>query len=212
MENKDTKDNNTKAIEGEALGDIDNKAKFEDYVRWYSLPINEKISVFGCKNEVQFREKYNIGQTSLWRWKNKDDFKDAVRQIRFEWGRKHTPNVFSGWLKSCLKGNPQSIELWLAYFEGWDRKTALENKAQEFTNDDLMKLIEVLPEEKQQKFYDTVNTIIIAARDERDKQDAESQRAGRGSEAGESGFENQEATDQNQEGSTIRLGAGQVDK
>lgn len=142
--------------------------KYMEYVRWFALPVNAKIDETGCKNEVQFALKYGVARSTIWKWKNSEDFMERIKQMRFTWGKESTPNVFAGWLNSCMKGNPYSIELWLAYFEQWDKKNVIENRVPEFTNDDLLTLIKILPKDKQQKFYDTVNQIIITAREERE--------------------------------------------
>lgn len=143
--------------------------KYLEFVHWFALPINAKIDEHGCKTQAQFAQKYEISSITLSRWKKRDDFKNRVEAKRFDWGKENTGNVFAGWLNACMKGNPYAIELWLNYFENWNKKQVLENRVPEFTNDDLLKLIEVLPKKDQQNFYDTVNQIILRARDERER-------------------------------------------
>ena len=136
--------------------------EYFDFVQWFALPMNEREDEFGCKTQKQFAAKYDLAPDTLVDWKKRDDFDKRIQKIRNDWGREHTGSVFAGWRNSCVKGNPYSIELWLSYFLKWD-KTQIVKQVQEFTKEDLLTLIKVLPEKKQQQFYDTVNKIIIEA-------------------------------------------------
>jgi len=137
-------------------------SEYFKFIQWFALPMNEREEIYGCKTQAQFAMKYDVHPDTLSDWKKRDDFDKRIQKIRDDWGREHTGSVFAGWRNSCVKGNPYSIELWLSYFLGWD-KTQIVKQVQEFTKEDLLTLIKVLPENKQQQFYDTVNKIIIEA-------------------------------------------------
>lgn len=137
---------------------------YNEFIQWFSLPANERIEEYGCKRQKDFAEKFDVSKDTLSLWKKREDFGVRVGKIRNKWGLKHTGSVFAGWRNSCLKGNPYAIELWLSYFLGWD-KTQIVKQVQEFTQEDLLTLIKVLPKHKQQYFYDTVNKIIFEAKE-----------------------------------------------
>ena len=135
---------------------------FNEFIQFYALPTNERVDIFGCKTQKQFAEKYDIHRSTLSEWLKRKEFLNEIKKLRNEWGKSETSNVFAGWRNACIKGNPHAIELWLAYFLGWNKEQVVK-QVQEFTKNDLVSLIKVLPKEKQQVFFDTVNQLIVEA-------------------------------------------------
>lgn len=136
---------------------------YNDYIEFYALPANERADVFGCKTQQQFAAKYDVHRSTLTGWGKRREFITKIKEKRDDWGKAETGNVFAGWRNSCIKGNPHAIELWLAYFLDWNKEQVIKH-VQEFTKEDLVHLVKVLPDGDQQKFYDTINTIISKAR------------------------------------------------
>lgn len=162
------------------------KEVFNEFVEFYALPINERVEVFGCKTQKQFAEKYGVDKSTLSEWTKRKDFNTKIKETISDWGRAETSNVFAGWRNSCIRGNPHAIELWLAYFMGWNKEQVVKH-VQEFTKEDLVSLIKVLPKEKQQKFYDTVNAIIESAQKIREQRRSSEESMGEQNEHGDSG-------------------------
>lgn len=160
-----------------------NKAIYEDFKLWYALPKNERVDVFGAENQTQFAEKYDISANTLSSWTKREDFIKAVQDKRNEWGKAETGNVFAGWRNACIKGNPYAIELWLAYFLGWNKEQIIKN-VQEFTEDDLFTLIKTLPENEQKEFYNQITGLLVKARQNRIASETENSDEPKGSVSG----------------------------
>lgn len=73
-----------------------------------------------------------------------------------------TPDVLEGLYNRCVKyGMATDVELWLAYVEGWNKKQVLEHMAEvKLGKDDIRTLVDLLPEEDQKHFYNTLTDLI----------------------------------------------------
>ena len=89
---------------------------FNEFIQFYALPTNERVEIFGCKTQKQFAEKYDVNKGTLSEWAKHKELKAKIKELRNEWGKAETSNVFAGWRNACIKGNPYAIELWLSYF------------------------------------------------------------------------------------------------
>lgn len=141
---------------------------YKEFLEWYSSNLDVRSKEFGCKTMSEFAKKYDIHRTTLYNWSRSPEFLGHVTQTRQREAEERMAGVTDGWYKGCLKGDARCIELWLSYFYGWDKKQVIQ-KIPEFTQDDIITLISVLPQEDQEKFYDTINSIIIKARRTREE-------------------------------------------
>lgn len=137
---------------------------YERYIEWYVLPDSLKKET-GILNDVQFAEAHGVNRNTLRRWRQRPEFiREANTQLR-EYGTNNMGRVLDGWGKAVDAGNTRAIELWLAYFLGWDKKHIIEQRQQySFTVDDLRAIVAELPQELQDEFYGNITRILTAAR------------------------------------------------
>ena len=140
------------------------KDAYEAFIDWVILTPDEKAT-HEIKSQKDFAEQYKVDEKTIVNWKKRDDFRsrkaDAMRLRLAD----HTPDVMQALLKRIKKyGMGYEVELWLAYVEGWDKKTILEHKGNvEFGDDDIRALLAYLPKKERKTFYDTLTKLLTKA-------------------------------------------------
>jgi len=125
----------------------------EEFLFWFAMPASERGKM-GAETLIEFAEQHKVHRNTLTRWKDSQEFQGRVQALRRKWGSEMTAFVFDGWKLACMKGNPHAIELWLSYFEGWDKKHIVtQRKVIEVTPNDIRTLINELPTERQRHYY-----------------------------------------------------------
>lgn len=129
------------------------------------IPYDEKTRKYTAKpTSTRFAEKYDVHINTLTNWKQRKDFNTAVNQKRNLWGLEKVPNVMAALYQRCLRyGMAHDVELFLAYYERWDRKAAIANPPVSFTPDDIRSIIDVLPEDRQEYFHGLITNAIAEA-------------------------------------------------
>lgn len=126
---------------------------YEEFIFWSALPASERQKT-GAETLLEFAAQNGVHRNTLGLWKQRQDYQDRVDSLRKQWGREMTAYVFDGWKLACMKGSAQAIELWLSYFEGFNKKQVIEQHVKvEVTADDIRNLINELPREEQKEFY-----------------------------------------------------------
>lgn len=121
--------------------------------------------------QQDFAKLHNVEQSTLSRWKSREDYEAArMTKMKDKLSGK-TPEVIDALFKRITKyGMGYEVELWLAYVEGWDKKKVLELTGKvEFGDGDIRALIQHLPKTKQKIFYDTITKLLIEAETSRTK-------------------------------------------
>lgn len=133
-----------------------------DKCEFLGIPFNaEKKQYAERPQQKHFAKKFGISEKSLSTWKHSEDFDKAVRRVRTNWGKEKTPDVLAALYRRCVThGNAYDVELWLAYFEGWDRKQVAPQRMESFTADDLRMIISTLPQDKQDEWYVKIGELI----------------------------------------------------
>jgi hypothetical protein len=140
--------------------------EYEQFIEFYALPDEERKKL-GYESVSDWCTKNNVHRNTITRWKARQDFKQQVYSRRLDWGNDRMSEVFSSLYKSCVKGNVQAIELWLSYFEGWDKKQVADNpRAESFTQDDIRALLSVLPKERQDFYKSIIRDIVVETQKE----------------------------------------------
>lgn len=138
-----------------------------DKARILNIPFNEKTGRFEQNPSAElFAKKYGLAPSTLYRWKQRPEFRRARQVVNKKWGQELTPNVMASLYRRCMKyGQHEDVELWLAYFEGWDKKKVLQIKHRHeiFDMKDIRALLAYLPLSEQQDFYATIARIIERA-------------------------------------------------
>ena len=98
------------------------------------------------------------------------DFGELKREAQILKLQIDTSDVLTGLKKRCIKyGMAYDVELFLLYVEKWDRKHVLEILGEiKLGDNDIRTLVDLLPEDKQQKFYVTLTDLIAEAKSVRD--------------------------------------------
>lgn len=146
---------------------------FDKYIEWSSLPALERAEMLGiAKNPVtgkytrlatnsDFADKFGVHRNTLGNWRQKSDFIDAVRERIHQRNDARTPDVLDALYRRCIKfGMANDVELWLAYTQGWSRQTKIKI-IERFADDDLRRIINALPQEKQREFYLHLNQLYF---------------------------------------------------
>lgn len=111
-----------------------------------------------------FAKKFGVHRNTLRDWKQRDEFTKNVAEARKEWGKDRTGNVLASLYRRCIQhGNAYDVELWLAYFENWDRKQVVKVITDKFAADDLRTIIAALPQEQQDEWYVKIGELITLA-------------------------------------------------
>lgn len=141
---------------------------YNAFVEWSCLTAKEKKEC-GILTAKAFAKKHNVGESRLSKWKKRDDFSKAYGEAMRLKLTCDTSDVLEGLKDNCIKyGRANDVELFLLYVEGWDRKQALEKKEEVVLGqNDIRLLVDILPEEKRKKFYDTLTDLLAEAENAR---------------------------------------------
>lgn len=133
-----------------------------DKCEMLEIPFNEKTGKYQTSpSQVAFAKKFGVAEKTLSAWKGHDTFHKSVEQKQRSWGSEKLPNVLAALYRRCIKyGFASDVELYLAYYAGWDRKQLDKYDGRKYELGDLRSLIAKLPLEKQQQFYGTLADII----------------------------------------------------
>ena len=69
-------------------------------------------------NELSLQEmadELGINQSSLWRWRRKEDFQKAVTELAYSCLKDELPNLFKSLADKAIGGNVKAMELMLKY-------------------------------------------------------------------------------------------------
>jgi len=137
---------------------------YEEFVLWSAMPPSER-SRCGIKTQEQFVKLYKIGINTPTAWKKRPEYEMRVTALRQEWAFSRTGEVIESIYRSALKGNPQSQKLWLQGFTEFSEKHEVKKPEERASAsvDDLLTLIEFLPEEKKKKYYDWITELLVEA-------------------------------------------------
>lgn len=150
--------------------------RYEDqqaFVKYMSLPDPEKCQMVGIPFDytnnkysarptmTHFAEKYEVSNATLSAWHKK--FAKEIEDLSLRWGSDKIPNVMASLYNNIIKnGDSAEVELFLAYYKGWNKKQVVET-VERFDMEDIRALIEPLPKDKQDQFYATIANIINEA-------------------------------------------------
>lgn len=109
-----------------------------------------------------FTDYHGIGERTVYNWKSEKGFDGAVTKELKAWGDMNVANVLMALYNNAItKGGAQEVELYLAYFKDWTKKTQIVHK-EELTENDIRNAIAMLPAEKQDKFFALLDEIVAA--------------------------------------------------
>lgn len=138
---------------------------YTEFILWTAMPYQEKIKL-GMEWQQDFAAYYKVAESTLWRWKKREDFEKRVDAILKMWATDKTPDVIHSIYRSAVKGNPFSQQLWLGYFKGYNPKKGSEEKSSgkvEIGENDIRFIINGLPEPMRTKYNEYITEIIIGA-------------------------------------------------
>jgi hypothetical protein len=151
---------------------------YAEFILWFAMPPIERIKL-GIENQNQFAEYYSININTLTKWKNRTDFEDRVDKIQRMWGLEKTADVIQGIYRAAVKGNPASQLLWMQYFKKFNPKQEIEHThiaKVELAENDIRRLIEILPENLKIKHYGYLRELLDDASAYRSSQQLEDSR------------------------------------
>lgn len=145
------------------------KDVFDIFVDWIALPTTERAEM-GIETQTDFAKKYGIHNVTLTTWKKREDFKKAKQEAQVSRLENCTADVLEGLKDRCVKyGMAYDVELFLLYVEKWDRKHVLEILGEiKLGDNDIRTIVDLLPENKQKAFYETITDLIAEAESTRD--------------------------------------------
>ena len=136
---------------------------FEEFVLWSAMPPSERFKL-GIETQEAFVTFYGIGINTPTAWKRRRDFEARVTALRKEWAFGKTSAVIEGIYRAACKGNPHSQKLWLQYFHNFSEKQQVEVTQRVSVGvNDVVALIEALPEEKKKQHYDWLIQFMLDA-------------------------------------------------
>lgn len=138
---------------------------YQRFVAWYVLDDKQKKDM-GLLFQKDFAEKYGLNVNTLSSWVDSKVFKDNANEEQMRLLDAQGPNAWAAFMSRLKKyGFAYEMEIYLAYVKGWDRKQVIEfaNELQ-LTKGDIRALVDKLPVEKQNLFYDTIVDLIDEAK------------------------------------------------
>lgn len=136
---------------------------YEEFVLWYAMPPSERYKL-GIETQEEFTQYYHIGINTPTVWKSRSDFQKRVRAMRNELAFERTSDVLEGMYRGAVSGNAGCQKLWLQYFCDFGVKQKATTPPVRFASvDDTLSLIEALPEDKREKHYDAIRTLMLDA-------------------------------------------------
>lgn len=142
------------------------------------MPPVERVKL-GIENQKDFAEYYGVEESTLSRWKQRPDFEERMDKILRMWAIDKTPDVVQGIYRAAIKGNPASQLLWLQYFKKFNPKQEIEHTQKikvELAENDIRRLIEILPENLKIKHYGYLRELLDDASAYRSAQQSEDSR------------------------------------
>ena len=138
------------------------------FIKWFALDTKEREEK-GIKNLSAFARKYKVTNATLTAWQKRSDFLDLKREEQVLKLQLATSDVLTGLKNRCIRyGMAYDVELFLLYVEKWDRKHVLEILTEvKLGDNDIRSLVDLLPENKQKVFYDTLTNLIAEAENAR---------------------------------------------
>jgi DNA primase catalytic subunit len=112
----------------------------EQYAKWLAFPVllrrltpiqiqelgmdpNEIESYLMVKSRIELAKYFKVGRKQLYRWVEKEGFRQRVWELEKEWGSERTPNVLLGLYRAAVReGDAARVKLWLEYFREWQEK------------------------------------------------------------------------------------------
>ena len=115
--------------------------------------------------QTQFAAEHKIDHATIVDWKKRSDYPELRTQAFRDHLTDSTPEVLEALLKRIKKyGMGYEVEIWMAFVEGWDKKTVIERpEALQFGEGDIRSLLKHLPEDKRKNFYVTLAQLIAEA-------------------------------------------------
>lgn len=150
------------------------RSLYNEFILWTAMPHQEKVKL-GLEWQKDFSAYHKIDESTLWRWKHRDDFEKRVDDILKKWSTDKTPDVVHAIYRSAIKGNPLSQQLWLGYFKGYNPRKAdgtEENKVEVGVND-IRFIISGFPEPMKSKWNAILTEFTIEANALRDARETD---------------------------------------
>lgn len=150
------------------------KDVYQRFIEWAAMDSEERKKA-GFPTGRSFAEEYGVNEKTLVRWQSRSDFLDKKRQAQILKLQLETSDVLTGLKNRCKKyGMAYDVELFLLYVENWDRKHIIELLGEvKLADTDLRSVIGLLPEHKQQKFYEVLAELVADAEHARNQQQQE---------------------------------------
>lgn len=143
--------------------DLKHPATFDEFVLWYAMPTTQK-KIIEMETFEQFADSHDISRKTLYRWKDRPEFKPRVRDLRDKWAFEKSQEVIEAIYKSAIRGNDKSQKLWMQVFEGFSERTEnVQVDRVELTVNDLRFLIQGFTPDEQDKYYGYIREIIDRA-------------------------------------------------
>lgn len=140
--------------------------EFQMYIEHCATPTTERLP--DQLTDKDFCAKYEVSSQTLWRWSKRKGFEQAVKERRKAWAQSRVPDVLNALYIGAVKGKrAKEIALFLEYAEGFHSKIIGSKDeprgGDEFTMDDVRRMLEFLPPERKKFFNDTIIQIFNEA-------------------------------------------------
>lgn len=147
-----------------------NLAVYLEFCEWWAAPIGtRKMEFDGIMTQKEWANKYGVAEQTLVEWKKRPEFYRLANEARFRHMQDRSPEIFEGLIIGAKKGYAENVELYLNYFEGWSKKQVIEQRQKvDLHMDDIRNIIQVLPQDDQQNFYETIGKLLHKAKRIRD--------------------------------------------
>ena len=132
---------------------------YDQFIDHCATPVGDRL--LDERTDTDFAKKYNVSRMALWKWANRKGFNDEVKKRRKAWAQSRVPDVLQALYIGAVKGKrAKEIALFLEYAEGFKSqviKTRDQEGIEEYTMDDVRKMLSYLPPERRAYF----NTLIL---------------------------------------------------